>query len=86
MEHELFKRVSQSNSGTQNAETERMEEVADWLQRSNTAGTPEHHREKLFASPHGLTLPGSIVHKSRQFYYGLLVAFVEKHYFCIKSK
>lgn len=57
MKHELFKRVSQSDGGTQNAETERMEEITDWLQRSDTAGTSEHHGEKLFVSPHGLTLP-----------------------------
>lgn len=73
MEHELFKRVSQSNSGTQNAETERMEEVADWLQRSNTAGTPEHHREKLFASPHGLTLPEHIAAEQYAIEHGLWI-------------
>lgn len=57
---ELSERISQDNSRTQDAQDGRMEEVSDWLRKSNQTGTAEHHRQEFPSSPHGITLPEHI--------------------------
>ncbi len=61
MNDEILERISQNIYGEEFGSDGRNAEVANWLYRSCTPGTPEHDRAKLLKTSHGLFGQESIV-------------------------
>lgn len=70
---ELSKRISQDNSGAQDAQDGTMEEIANWLRRGYKASEAERNGHKLPPSPHDITLPEHIAAEQYALDHGLWV-------------